>query len=224
MIIHVVTGQSYETYIREYIFQPLDMQNSFTSKNKAQQNGLAVGYKKWFGIPVASPNLPIVPGSHPAGYLTMSAEDFGHYLIAQLNDGNYHRVSVLSLADIAELHHPDVQVPRTTDFYAMGWEVQQYQDVQVVGHNGAVPGYATGMFIVPEKNLTVALVMNTYSPMLGATFSGHCLRMLPGQEIILSYEFCYMQIVYVLLMVIPFLYIVDIMATQRQSVFLRKNT
>jgi CubicO group peptidase (beta-lactamase class C family) len=49
----------------------------------------------------------------------------------------------------------------------MGWEVQQYQNVQVIGHNGAVPGYTTGMFLVPEKKLAVALVMNTYSPMLG---------------------------------------------------------
>src|SRR6266545_4231299 len=58
MIIQAVTGQSYETYIAEHIFNPLDMQNSFTSKSEAQQDGLAVGYQKWFGIPVASPNLP----------------------------------------------------------------------------------------------------------------------------------------------------------------------
>ena len=54
MIIQTVTGQSYETYIREHIFQPLDMQNSFASKTEAEQGGLAVGYQKWFGIPVAS--------------------------------------------------------------------------------------------------------------------------------------------------------------------------
>jgi len=43
----------------------------------------------------------------------------------------------------------------------MGWEVQQYQNVQVIGLSGAVPGYTTGMFLVPEKNMAVALVMNT---------------------------------------------------------------
>ena len=99
----------------------------------------------------------------------MSAEDFGHYLIAQLNDGSYQGVSVLSPAGIAELHHPDIQMPGNTDFYAMGWEVQQYQDVQVIGHNGAVPGYTTDMFLVPEKDLAVAMVMNTYSPNVGGS-------------------------------------------------------
>ena len=57
MIIQAVTGQSYETYIREHIFKPLDIQNSFTSKTEAQQDGLAVGYQKWFGLPMASPDL-----------------------------------------------------------------------------------------------------------------------------------------------------------------------
>jgi CubicO group peptidase (beta-lactamase class C family) len=219
MIIQAVSGQSYEAYITEHVFQPLDMQNSFTSKTEAEQDGLAVGYQKWFGIPVASPSLPFVRGSLPAGYLTMSAEDFGHYLIAQLNDGSYQGVSVLSPSGIAELHHPDVQMPGSTDFYAMGWEVQQYQDVQVIGHNGAVPGYTTGMFLVPEKDLAVALVMNTFSPMLGVRVQrvpSSVLRMLLGQEVIPGYEFLYMKIIYALVMLIPLLHFLAVATTLRR--------
>jgi CubicO group peptidase (beta-lactamase class C family) len=219
MIVQAVTGQSYEEYITEHIFKPLDMQNSFASKTEAEHDGLVVGYQKWFGIPVASPDLPFSRGSLPAGYLNMSAEDFGYYLIAQLNDGSYQGVSVLSPAGIAELHHPDVQMSGSTDFYAMGWEVQQYQDVQVIGHNGAVPGYTTGMFLVPEKDLAVALVMNTYSPMLGVRVSrlpSSVLRMLLGQEIIPGYEFLYMRIVYALVMLIPLLHVIAILATLRR--------
>ncbi|MEP7134337.1 MAG: serine hydrolase domain-containing protein [Chloroflexota bacterium] len=227
MIVQAVSGQSYETYIRENIFQPLNMQNSFASKTEAEQDGLAVGYQKWFGIPVASPNLPFVRGSLPAGYLTMSAEDFGHYLIAQLNDGNYQDVSVLSPQGIAELHHPDVKMPNSNDFYAMAWEVQHYQDVQVIGHNGAVPGYTTGMFLVPEKNLAMVLVMNTYSPMLGIRVSripNSVLRMLLGQEIIPGYEFPYMRVVYAGVMLIPLLLLIDVLVTFRRKNYLRRNT
>jgi CubicO group peptidase (beta-lactamase class C family) len=227
MIIQAVSGQSYETYIEEHIFQPLNMQNSFTSKIEAQQDGLAVGYQKWFGIPMASPNLPFSRGSLPAGQLNMSIEDLGHYLIAQLNDGNYQGVSVLSPAGIAELHHPDIQMSGSTDFYAMGWEVQQYQGVQVIGHNGAVPGYTTGMFLVPEKHLAIALVMNTYSPMLGVRVSrlpSSVLRMLLDQEIIPGYEFPYMRIGYALVMLIPLLYIVNILAMPRSIRSWQKST
>jgi hypothetical protein len=134
---------------------------------------------------------------------------------------------VLSPAGIAELHHPDIQMPGSTDFYAMGWEVQQYQNIEVIGHNRAVPGYTTGMFLVPEKNLAVALVMNTYSPMLGVRVSrlpGSVLRMLLGQEIIPGYEFSYMRIVYALVMLIPLLPIVDILTMPRRINFLQTNT
>ena len=41
MIIQAVSGQSYESYVTEHIFKPLDMQNSFASKTEAQQHGLA---------------------------------------------------------------------------------------------------------------------------------------------------------------------------------------
>ena len=201
------------------IFQHLDVQNSFTSKTEAQGDGLAIGYQKWFGVSVASPDLPFARGSLPAGYLNMSAEDFGHYLIAQLNNVSYQGVSVLSPAGTSTLHHPDIQMPDSNDYYAMGWEVRQYQNVQVISHNGAIPGYTTGMFLVPEKNLAVALVMNTYSPMLGIRVSrvpSSVLRMLLGQLLIRVYEFCYMQIVYAGVMLIPFLHLIAVVATIRR--------
>lgn len=226
MIIQAVTGQSYETYIEEHIFQPLDMQNSFASQTEAEQNGLAEGYQKWFGIPVASPNLPFVRSSLPAGYLNMSAEDLGHYLIAQLNNGSYQGVSVLSPAGIAALHHPDIQMPGSTDYYAMGWEVQHFQDVEVIRHNGEVPGYTADMFLVPQKNLAIAMVMNTYSPMLGIRVSrlpSSVLRMLLGQEIVPGNEFVFMRIIYAVVMLIPLLHIIAVLTTLRRTRFWRKS-
>jgi CubicO group peptidase (beta-lactamase class C family) len=227
MIVQAVSGQSYEAYIREHIFQPLDMQNSFTSKTEAEQDGLAVGYQKWFGISVASPNLPFARGSLPAGYLNMSIEDFGHYLIAQLNRGSYQGVSVLSPAGIATLHHPDVPMPGSTDFYAMAWEVQHFQDVEVIRHNGAIPGYTTDMFLVPQKNLAVAMVMNTYSPMLGIRVSrvpGSVLRMVLGQPVVPGYEFRDMQIVYAAVMLIPYLHLIAVVTTIRRVRSWRMST
>jgi CubicO group peptidase (beta-lactamase class C family) len=219
MIIQAVSGESYEDYITGHIFKPLDMQHSFTSKSEAQRNGLVVGYQNWFGIPVASPNLPFSRGTLPAGQLNMSLEDFGHYLMAQLNDGNYQGVSVLSPNGIATLHHPDVPMSDSTRFYGMGWEVQHFQDVEVIRHNGQVPGYTTDMFLVPEKNIAIAMSMNTYSPMLGvrvARVPSSVLRMLLDQEVIPGYEFPHMRIIYAFVMLIPFLHIIAVLATLRR--------
>ena len=214
MIIQVVTGQSYESYIQEHIFTPLDMQNSFTSKAEAQQDRLAVGYQKWLGIPIASPNLPFARGLLPAGQLILSAEDFGHYLIAQLNSGSYQGVSLLSPSGMDEMHQPPV-----TTSYAMGWEVQHFQNVQVLAHDGAVPGYTTVMFLVPEKKLAVAMVMNTYNPILGLRVSrlpSNILRMLLGQATLQVNEILFRQIIYILVMLIPLLHFLSVVMTLRR--------
>jgi len=226
MIIQAVSGESYEDYIAEHIFKPLDMQNSFTSKSEAQKNGLVVGYQNWFGIPIASPNLPFSRGSLPAGQLNMSIEDFGHYLIAQLNNGSFQGVSVLSPTGIATLHHPDVPMSDSTNFYGMGWEVQHFQDVEVIRHNGQVPGYTTDMFLVPQKHIAIAMSMNTYSPMLGvrvARLPSSVLRMMFDQEVIPGYEFPHMRIIYALVMLVPLLHIIAVVATFRRIRFWRTN-
>jgi hypothetical protein len=49
-------------------------------------------------------------------------------------------------------------MPGTTDFYAMGWKVHRFQDVEVISHNGEVPGYTTDMFLVPEKDMAIAMI------------------------------------------------------------------
>jgi hypothetical protein len=83
------------------------------------------------------------------------------------------------------------------------------------------------MFLVPEKHLAIALVMNTYSPMLGVRVSrlpSSVLRMLLDQEIIPGYEFPYMRIGYALVMLIPLLYIVNILAMPRSIRSWQKST
>jgi CubicO group peptidase (beta-lactamase class C family) len=83
LIVQAVSGQSYETYIQEHVFDPLQMQHSFTSEVEAQPQGLASGYHYAFGVPIAI-DLPYNRGLLPAGYLISSAEDMSHYLISQL--------------------------------------------------------------------------------------------------------------------------------------------
>ena len=101
----------------------------------------------------------------------------------------------------------------------MGWEVQHFQNVQVLSHDGAVPGFTTVMFLVPEKNMAIAMVMNTYSPMLGFRVSrlpGNILRMLLGQDIVQLNEILLRQIVYVLVMLIPLLHFISVVMTLRR--------
>ena len=122
MIVQTVSGQSFEDYVQEHIFVPLDMHTSYTSQSEAQSQGLASGYRYWFGQPVAA-DLADNRSLRPAGYLISSVEDMAHYLIAQLNDGRYADQTLISAQGIADMHQPAVSQGDDQSFYGMGWKI-----------------------------------------------------------------------------------------------------
>lgn len=154
MLVQAVSGQSYEEYVRQHIFAPLDMRNSFASQDEAMRHGMASGYRWWFGIPVAS-TLPFDRADLPSGYLIASAEDMAHFVIAQMNGGRYGAASVLSPEGIALTH----VIPRP-DPYGMGWEAEEDNGLTLINHDGGTPNFQTSLFFDPEARVGVFIAAN----------------------------------------------------------------
>jgi CubicO group peptidase (beta-lactamase class C family) len=173
MIIQAVSGQSYETYIQEHIFTPLKMQNSFTAQVEAQEQGMSTGYQRWFGFPVAASNLPYPRGMVPAGYLISSAEDLGHYMIAQLNQGRYENASVLFPQGMQVLQAPAVAAApegyhkQPSGSYGMGWYVMEMNGIHVIAHDGDTPTFHADMILIPEGSWGIAVLVNTNTVLIG---------------------------------------------------------
>ena len=143
LIVEAVSGESYAAYVQDHIFGPLGhARHSYTTRTEAQQNGLALGHRYWFAYPVAAPDLPLPRGSLPAGYLLSSTEDMSHYLIAQLNDGRYGGVQILSPAGISEMHRPAAEftmMGASLGQYGMGWFINDRDQVRIVSHSVSFP-------------------------------------------------------------------------------------
>ena len=122
MIVQAVSGQSYETYIQQHIFDPLQMGNSYTSGTEAVQNGLPTGHRYWYGFPVAS-ELPFDRGGLGSGGLSSSAQDMTRYLSLYLNHGRHGATALVSPAGAAELQRAGVPTGLDGVSYAMGWDV-----------------------------------------------------------------------------------------------------
>lgn len=179
LIIEAVSGESYEGYIQKHIFTPLMMNQSYTSKKTAEQNGLAVGHQFWFARPVATLNMSVPHGSLPSGQLISSAEDMAHYLIAQLNGGRYNNTQILSLASVNEMHQgvaEYVQMGLSFGKYGMGWFVDDSHETKIDWHTGIVPNYFAYMALLPEHDKGVILLLNGYhylmTPALTETGAG----------------------------------------------------
>src|SRR4029450_8047601 len=155
MMVQAVSGQSYETYIQQHIFDPLQMRNSYTSRAEAEQHGLATEHRYWFGFPVAAV-LPFDRGGLGAGGL--SALDMARYLGLYLNGGRSGATALVSPAGAAELKRPGVATGVDGVSYAMGWEVSQLHGVPTLSHDGSGFGSHANVVLVPDSKWGVVVL------------------------------------------------------------------
>jgi CubicO group peptidase (beta-lactamase class C family) len=159
LIIQQVTGRSYEAYMAEHVFAPLAMTRTYTSKEPALDNGLAMGHRTWFGRPVAFDET-VPRASVPQGFIISTAQDMSHYLIAQLNGGVYGDATVLSADGIAQLHHGAAREGDSDIYYGMGWNAGSHDGIDAVWHEGDTNGYQSFMVLLPDARWGFVLLSN----------------------------------------------------------------
>ena len=163
LIIEAASGKAYADYVHEHIFTPLNMSHSYSSPVEARQNGLAMGHRYWFGVPFPAPNLPTPHGSLPSGQLISTGEDMAHYLIAQLNDGRFEDIQILSPVGLDELHHGVREYRKmgvSAGKYAMGWFVGTIGQTKILWHSGTNADFGAYMAILPEQKKGLVLLFN----------------------------------------------------------------
>lgn len=181
-IIESVSGQSYEEYVRQHIFEPLEMKHTFTSLSDAQKNGATEGFYPLFDIPIEYNNYMLYSRTMtPWAGIFSSAEDMSHYMIAHLNEGNYGDINLLSPTGMNELHKPGIQIDKWSG-YAMGWWVAPDFDIAsqdqngytvpiAISHEGSWANYRTIVILVPQKKIGVTVLMNTNNPAIESAFA-----------------------------------------------------
>lgn len=164
LIVQVTSGMPYDEYVQQKIFDPLKMTNSWADESVAVGHGLSDGHVWWFGAPKES--APYVrPDYAPAGFLTSSAVDMGHYLVAQLNGGRYGGTSILSEAGISEMQR-GAATERPGVSYGMGWEATQVNGTEVIQHDGSVFNSHAQVILIPSAGWGIAVFLNADSALM----------------------------------------------------------
>lgn len=174
-IIEVVSGKSFETFLAERIFIPLDMRDTTFVLTPAQAQRLATLYrpdKESGKLAAAVPNfLPedatrsVVP--NPSGGLYSTARDMARFYQAILNGGTREGVRIVSeksVKTMTRIHTADL----TTGFtpgngWGLGWcIVREPQGVTAMlspgtyGHGGA---FGTQGWVDPQRGLIFVLMI-----------------------------------------------------------------
>lgn len=159
-IVERVSGQSYEEYMMEYIFEPLAMKNTYSVMREGLLLDLAKGYE---GNNSISP-YSMEPSELPSGGMITTAEDMGHFLNAQLNGGIYEdRVlwddaSITHMFDFQSSIHSDY--PDASYGYENWLISEDKKGHHIVVKGGDIPGYSSFMMLLPEHRFGVFMVFN----------------------------------------------------------------
>jgi CubicO group peptidase (beta-lactamase class C family) len=164
-IVQTVSGQSFESYLQDHIFSPLEMHHTFTSVSEAEQHDLSVGYRSWAGFPVAF-TTPHTRAYVPSGWtVSSSAEDLAHLVVSILNDGRYQNTSTLAISPetLALMLQPALRSYSDTTFTSLGWSRSTMNGVPVIRAEGDAMNYKSRLLIAPEQHLGIVVLINMNS-------------------------------------------------------------
>jgi len=161
-LIEKVSGESFEDFIQECIFNTMDMEHSTLRPEIAARRDRADGHQLLLGKVVVR-NVPIYRSAIPAGWVMSSAEDMAKWLIANLNNGIVDGRQVIP-AELIEIMHT-TGVTFTEDGkeagYGMGWFTGMTEDDKAVfWHGGDTPNFLSEMILLPEEKLGIVMLAN----------------------------------------------------------------
>src|SRR6266540_417422 len=164
LLVQTVSGQSFEDYVQQHIFAPLDMRNAYLSPIEARTHGMATGHRFWFGQPIAF-ETPYQRAEAPATLVIASAEDIAHFLVAQLGGGRYGNASILSPEGIAAMQQAVVPQGNHDMYWGMGWDVGQLNGIPAVWRWGDGPNVHAKVVLIPAGKWGI-VVMENAEPLL----------------------------------------------------------
>jgi CubicO group peptidase (beta-lactamase class C family) len=169
-ILEQITGQSWETYTRARIFQPLGMTTaSFGPLGLEQAPDRAQPYRHdavLNEVPVPWDRLLYLQPLAPAGGIDASIGEIARYALLQVTDGTMSGQRVVSAEMMAELHRPEIAVgadwpTRVGSLqYSLGWFTGEEHGVGLVFHNGANPGFRATIILVPSSKTGIVILTN----------------------------------------------------------------
>ncbi|MBU8976065.1 serine hydrolase [Lysobacter sp. MMG2] len=188
-LIEEVSGQDWETFVRERVLKPAGMRTSttrdadrFATANRVQPHARMDGGFRGVGTQeVLDERQSLGANAAPAGGVSSSANDFGRWLRIQLahgalpdgataggkparlfsEDASRQMWTPQVLMPITPYPAPVAEVTPQFSAYALGWDVRDYRGAKLIEHGGAVFGVQTMVVLIPDRNIGFSLQINS---------------------------------------------------------------
>lgn len=174
-IVESSAGMPFHAYVKQHIFEPLEMHHSGYFLSEMDTTEFAVPYlylgplQKQIAAPADTP-LPYYNPycfysfwNYPDGLVRTSVEDLAHFAIAYMNEGVYNGKRILKGSTIEMMHRSQLSEEINEDadqgfswFYSPGLDPSWF-------HGGSDPGVSTRLYVDRINKIGVIVLQNANS-------------------------------------------------------------
>ena len=196
-LIELQSGKTWENFVRERIFKPLDMNSTvYSIADMLKQPDFGVPFtekRDTFEI-YKIPYYEDTAGVAPCGAIISNIQDMSHWLIALMNDGKYGGKQVLPSDVLKATLEPAIALPNTmaetrgywellNTAYGMGRETASYRGHLLTYHGGDLPGFHSQVSFMPRERIgVIVFVIGDHCASLYNTVSYNVYERLLGMD------------------------------------------
>ena len=168
-LIELQSGKTWEQFVKERIFDPLQMNSTgYSIADMLKRPEFGVGFterRDSFEL-YRIPYYEDISGVAPCGAIVSNIEDMSHWLIALMNQGKYNGKQVLPAEVLKATLQPAIALPNTAletrgwsemlnAAYGMGRQTASYRGHLITFHGGDLPGFHTQVSFMPQDHIGV---------------------------------------------------------------------
>ena len=163
-VIEKISGMSWERFMKERIYTPLKMENTFPSlAYSAQYDNVSTAHQRLDGEIITIPEMP-ADAIGPAGSTWSTIEDMTKWVQFLLNKGKVNYQNLIRESTLNEILKPQIIIP-TRQFYptwrltnphfttyGLGWFQQDYRGEFLAFHTGSLDGRTAIVGLIPDQD------------------------------------------------------------------------
>jgi CubicO group peptidase (beta-lactamase class C family) len=158
-IVQRVSGQLFEDYVEQHIFQPLNMTRA-TFRQPLPENlkpFMSNGYTRASQGAKPFENVEVAP----AGSLSASAESMSHFMIAHLQNGRYGNAQILKPETAIQMHTRQDGWPASMNAQALGFYEESRNGHRIIGHAGDTEYFHSDLHLILDANVGFFISYNS---------------------------------------------------------------
>src|SRR5438552_2512495 len=149
--------QSFPQYLKQAVLVPLGMHESSFAPDPDLTRNLAKAYMWTYdGLKFPAPTFEL--GLAPAGCMYSTVTDLAQFLMVLFDRGRGPKAQVLKPETLEQMWTPQFAKPGQKEGYGLGFAISELDGHRMIGHGGAIYGFATEVVGLPEDKLGVVTV------------------------------------------------------------------